>query len=57
MMTVLYQPSTLAIGGETLEVVHTIELLDMHLYANLKWSAYINNVCWKASKRLFALIK
>ena len=45
----------LAIGDETLEVVHTVKLLGVHLSSDLKWSIHINNVCSKASKRLFAL--
>ena len=45
----------LAIGDENLEVVHTVKLLGVHFSSDLKWSAHINNVCSKASKRLFAL--
>ena len=44
----------LATSDETLEVVHTIKLLGVHLCADLKWSEHINNVYSKASKRLFA---
>ena len=45
----------LVIGDESLEVVHTVKLLDVHLSADLKWSTHINNICSKPSKRLFAL--
>ena len=36
-------------------IIHTVKLLGVHLSANLKWSTHINNICSKASKRLFAL--
>ena len=45
----------LVIGDESLEVVHTVKLLGVHLSADLKWSTHINSICAKASKRLFAL--
>ena len=34
----------LTIGDETLEVVHTVKLLGVHLSSDLKWSTHINNV-------------
>ena len=45
----------LVIGDESLEVVHTVKFLGVHLSADLKWSTHINSICSKASKRLFAL--
>ena len=43
----------LVISDESLEVIHTVNLLGVHLSA--EWSTHINNICSNASKRLFAL--
>ena len=45
----------LTVNNEPLQTVRTAKLLGVHLTSDLKWSAHIDYICAKSSKRLYAL--
>ena len=49
------QKDPLTVNNEPLQTVRTTKLLGVHLTSDLKWSAHIDYICAKASKRLYAL--
>ena len=49
------QIDPLTVNNEPLQTVRTTKLLGVHLTSDLKWSAHIDYICAKASKRLYAL--
>ena len=49
------QIDPLTVNNEPLQTVRTTKLLGVHLTSDVKWSAHTDNICAKASKRLYAL--
>ena len=47
--------SPLVINGQTLEIIHSHNVLGLIIQSNLKWNGHINSVVSKAFKRLYIL--